>query len=296
MDDYELCIDLYTFLAQMYLASGQLTEIPGIVGIIRIYSKSSKDRIPADVVDLARIRMQGKLELHIDESISLLRRLGVRLRRRGYFWFQAQDKKRRIKSTLNSMSNEEIQSISLERKAAQDMTAMLVEHDLIHTLLYVQGGEMKPMYTNLAVVVASKMVEAFLKGQSSPDFYPVCLTLAACLFCNTQTIDKHVFLQWVAKLLGMAEESDLALSIRLAELAQALPGVDHNVQMIGVVGLIRHWRRPLTNCTEILLKGYNIGMKRYECATRHFSLSDIASHTSRLLFVVSVEIFQLLSR
>jgi hypothetical protein len=246
----------------MYLASGKFDHIPAIVRTVNIFAKSSKDRIPVDMVDLTRIRMQGELKEHINKSIALLRRLGVPIRRRGYFWFQAEDKKRKIKVALKSLTDEEILRISIEANDTKDITEMFVAQGLIHSLLQTQAEEDEPTHSNLTVVVACKMVENFLKGQSNHDFSVICLTLAACLFCNTQPDEISGFRRLIAKLLGLTEQSDLALSIRLAELALQLPGTDNNIQMIGVVGFIRHWRRPLTNCTEALLKGYNLGMKR----------------------------------
>ena len=163
---------------------------------------------------------------------------------------------------LQSVSDEEIRRISIETNETKDVTEIFVAQGLVHSLLQIQAGERKLQYHNLAEVVTCKMVEEFLKGQSDPDFSPMILALAACLFCNTQPDKIGSTRRLLARLLGLTEKSDLALSIRLAELTLQLPDTENNIQMIGVVGLIRHWRRPLTNCTEVLLKGYNLGMKR----------------------------------
>jgi hypothetical protein len=272
IDDYELSLQLHTSLAQMYLASGQVNKIPYIVRVVGERAKSFQDRLPVDLVDLTRCKMLGELDLHVQKSISLLNLLGVSLRG-DYFWFQTERMKKRVKEALASLSDEQILEKAASLPDEAFSTIEHIEQGLIHTLVFSvkYKSYLKEEYRNLETAAACKMVEGFFKERKSRENSAVCLTLAACLFCESDYDTKALrrMLKWVT---CSKDQADLALSIRLAELALKLPRTENEIRTMTVVSLARHWRYPLPNCAEVMLKSYNIGMQRYElCRFVHFS-------------------------
>jgi predicted ATPase len=261
-DNYHLCLELHTFLAQMYLASGQLNRIPKIVRVVGEHVESFQDRLPVDLVELARCKMLGDIDMHIQKSISLLNLLGVSLSG-DYFWFQTERKKRRVKGTLISLSDEEIQARTQASGSTDSTTIEQIEQELIHTLVFSVESKvyLEKEYPNLETAVAIKMIESFLNEQNGPNSGALCLTLAACLFCETDN-DQKFFRKLLKWLSFSKDQADLAFSIRLAELALKVPSTENELQTMAVIALVRHWRYPLPNCAELMLKSYNVGMQR----------------------------------
>jgi hypothetical protein len=264
IDNYDLSLQLHTSLAQMYLASGQVNKIPNLVRIVGECAKSFHDRLPVDLVELARCKMQGDLDLHIQKSISLLNLLGVRLSG-DYFWYQAERKKKRVKDALATLSDE--QTIEKMNFSGGDELSTIehIEQGLIHTLVFLVEDKscLEQEYRNLETVVACKMVADFLNEQKSRRSSVICLTLAACLFCESD-YDKKALRRMLKCMTCSRDQADIALSIRLAELALKLPRTENEHQTMAIVSLVRHWRYPLPNCAEVMLKSYNLGMQRCE--------------------------------
>lgn len=262
-DDYDLTLELHTALVQMYLASGKLHYIPRIVRRVKLKAKEFDDRLPVEIIDLYWCKMVGRLDANVSQSVALLNRLGVKLRLR-YFHFQSEGMKRQIQETLHSIPDELIKrKCSTISRETRDGTILLIERQLVRTLMYAAGFTERPerRYRNLVSVVCCKMIEAVLNERSQPDMSVVALCIAASMFSNESKATEN-FARVCRFLTCSQEKSDLDLSIRLLDLALSLPIDEENPQIIAGIGLIKHWRAPLTQCTEMNLKGYEIGMKR----------------------------------
>ncbi len=262
-DRYDLTLELHTFMAQMYLASGQLGLIPAIVALVQKNARSFQDRLPVEIVALTRLKMEGRLEDHIRKCVALLNLLGVRLRTRGYFRREVETRKRKLKETFYSMTNNDIRR-KAEASGNQAEAVFMIEQELLGSLLNSPLDQKEPgkAHPNLAIVTACHMVTAFVQEEGRPDNSPLSLALAAALFCTESSEDAMVRKLCTAVTCSR-DEGDTALSVRLAEEALTLPNSETDPQMVATVVLIRHWRYPLANCTEIMLRGYNAGMKRY---------------------------------
>jgi hypothetical protein len=263
MDNYEITLELHIALAQMYLASGQLHKVPGIVKRVKLRAKDIDDKLPIEIIELYWCKMVGQLDENVTKSVILLNRLDFRLKQ-NYYKFQSERKKKRIKQAFDSMSNEEIKrKCNLVSNVTEDATILLISQQLVHTLMYAPGHKERPEreYPNLANVASCKMIEVLLNDRSNPDSNVVSLALAASMFSNENSPESF-FTRMYRSITCSHEKSDMDLSIRLMELALSLPSDDTNPQVVAAIGLIRHWRAPLTHCTEMDLKGYDIGMKR----------------------------------
>ena len=259
-DDYQLTLDLHTALAQMYLASGKLQPIPRIVNRVRLKAKDSEDKLPIEIIDLYWCKMVGRLDQNVNESVHLINGLGVHLRSY-YFNYQSERKKKRLQKLLHSMTDEEIRKKCENSSSYEtgDATLEMIGQQLVYTLMYSAGFEERPeiRYRNLASVVCCKLVDALLDERSQADSNALTLTLAAATFSNDH-VPKNCF----ARMGRRHTVVDLDLSIRLMDLALSLPVDEQDPRIIGAFGLIKHWRVPLTQCTEWNLKGYDIGMRR----------------------------------
>ena len=260
-NQYELSLELHTFLAQMYLASGQLRRIPRVVRQVKNRSRCFRDRLSVEIVAINCCKMNGEIEEHIQRSIVVLKILGLKLNLR-YFRWQTDNKVKELKENIDSMPDSDLYRKSII-EGTGDRTALIIGERLVHTLLHNGCGKLDhtKKYTNLAMVVVCEMVEAFAMEKIQPDFSPVCLAYAACLF-SQKSLDSWARLSMKLNCKNSETESDMALSIRLTELALRLPNSQSDPHMIASVGLIRHWRYPLTSCIKIALAGYNYGMKR----------------------------------
>ena len=258
-DDYELTLDLHTALAQMYLASGKLQPIPRVVNRVQLKAKDPEDKLPIELIELYWCKMVGRLDENVNKSVDLINSFGVHLRSY-YFNYQSERKKKKLQKLLHSMTDEEIRKKCENSSSYEtgDATVEMIGQQLVYTLMYSAGFEERPelRYRNLASVVCCKLMKALLQERTKTDSCAVALTLAAAMFSNDNT-PKHCFAR-----MRRRSTYDLDLSIRLMDLALSLPVDEEEPRIIGAFGLIKHWRVPLTKCTEWNLKGYDIGMRR----------------------------------